>query len=208
MRVIAFKSPKGEVEKRLIHEMYRLCARMFSGLRARKVGFGFGVQADTFDGVNTAYLSYRDPTDAAVGCALPVSVEGGSRMRNVFPQRLSAGHRSTPRRIIESSRSCVDTRAIADWEQGGLHLAIFLMSAEIAEWRIRSGYREIGMATDLRLDGIFRRAGWPFIRMWRPSQINETGSIAGVVRADRQSFDPLRPNSHSSHFVRLEEKAV
>lgn len=206
MRIIAFKSPKGELEKPLIHEMYRLCARMFSGLLARKVRFGFGKQADTFDGANIAYLFSRDLTDAAVGCALPVPAEDGSRMRNVFPQRLSAGHRPTPRRIIESSRSSVDTRALADREQGGLHLAIFVMFAEIAEWSIRSGFLKIGKATDFRLDLIFRRAVWPFIRL-PPSQIYETGSVAGIVPADRQSFDPLRPSSHSSHVARLEEKA-
>lgn len=208
MRVIAFKSPKDEVEKRLIHEMYRLCARMLSGLLARKVRFGFCMQADTFDGVNTAYSFYRDPTDPAVGCALPVAAEGGSRMRNVFPQRLSASHRSTPRRIIESARSSVDTRAIADREQGGLHLAIFVMFGEIAEWSIRSGFRKIGKETDFRLDRIFRRTVWLFIRLWPPSQIDEPGSVAGLVPADRQSFDPLRPSSHSSHVASLEEQAV
>jgi acyl homoserine lactone synthase len=110
--------------------------------------------------------------------------------------------------MIESSRFCVDTNVVADREQGGLHAATLTMFAGIVEWSILNRYREIVTATDVRLERILRRAGWPLSRVGPPTLINETRSVAGVLPADWQSFDLLRPRNYASDFANLQEEAA
>jgi acyl homoserine lactone synthase len=49
MRVVAIKNPKSEVERRLIHEMHRLRARIFRGRLAWTVRCTSGLEIDGFD---------------------------------------------------------------------------------------------------------------------------------------------------------------
>ena len=200
MRVVAIKNPKSEVERRLIHEMHRLRARIFRGRLAWTVRCTSGLEIDGFDELEPTYLLCIDRSDAVIGCARLLPATGGTMLEKVFPQLLEMDHLATHHRMIESSRFCVDTNAVAEREQAGLHSATLAMFAGIIEWSILNGYREIVTATDVRLERILRRAGWPLSRLGSPAQINETKSVAGLLPADWVSFDRLRPRTYSSSF--------
>lgn len=208
MRVVAIKNPKSEVERRLIHEMHRLRARIFRGRLAWKVRCTSGLEMDPFDKLNPTYILCLDRFDAVIGCARLLPATGGTMLEEVFPQLLEMAHLPSHHRMIESSRFCVDTNAAAEREQAGLHSATLAMFAGIIEWGILNGYREIVTATDVRLERILRRAGWPLSRLGPPAQINETKSVAGLLPADWVSFDRLRPSIYSSSFSHLQKEAA
>lgn len=200
MRVVAIKNPKSEAEHRLIHEMHLLRARIFRDRLAWTVPCTSGLEIDSFDKLNPTYILCLDRFDAVIGCARLLPATGGTMLQKVFPQLLETEHLPTHNRMIESSRFCVDTTAAAEREQAGLHSATLAMFAGIIEWSILNGYREIVTATDIRLERILRRAGWPLNRLGSPSKINETRSVAGLLPADWVSFDRLRPSLYSSSF--------
>ncbi|KQV39936.1 MULTISPECIES: acyl-homoserine-lactone synthase TraI [unclassified Rhizobium] len=208
MRVIAVKNPKSEAAKNLVHEMHLLRARIFKDRLAWDVCCSSGLETDQFDELKPVYILCLDTAQAVIGCARLLPASNGTMLEEVFPQLLDAGRLLTHHRMIESSRFCVDTSVVADREQGGLHSATLAMFAGIVEWSILNGYREIVTATDVGLERIFRRAGWPLSRLGPPSQINETRSVAGLLPADWQSFDLLRPSSYVSNFrIPQEEEA-
>ncbi|QCJ00698.1 acyl-homoserine-lactone synthase TraI [Agrobacterium larrymoorei] len=200
MRVVAIKNPKSEAEHRLIHEMHRLRARIFGGRLAWKVSSISGLEIDSFDELSPTYVLCIDCSGGVIGCARLLPATDGTMLEKVFPQLLSTGQLATHHRMVESSRFCVDTNAAAEREQAGLHSATLAMFAGIIEWSILNGYREIVTATDVRLERILRRAGWPLARLGSPEQINETKSVAGLLPADWVSFDQLRPSTYSSNF--------
>lgn len=208
MRVVAIKNPKSEVERRLIHEMHRLRARIFRGRLAWTVRCTSGLEIDAFDKLEPTYVLCIDRSDAVIGCARLLPAIGGTMLERVFPQLLEMDQLATHHRMIESSRFCVDTNAAAEREQAGLHSATLAMFAGIIEWSILNGYREIVTATDVRLERILRRAGWPLIRLGSPAQINETTSVAGLLPADWLSFDRLRPSIYSSSFSLHQKEAA
>jgi acyl homoserine lactone synthase len=208
MRVIAIRSPKSEAERYLVNEMHRLRARIFRGRLAWNVRCISGLEIDEFDKRNPFYILCVDPTGTLIGCARLLPASNGTMLEEVFPQLLETGHLSTHHRMIESSRFCVDTEVAADRAQGGLHPATLAMFAGIVEWSILNGYREIVTATDVRLERILRRAGWPLSRVGQPALINETRSVAGLLPADWQSFDLLRPSDYSSNFANLQDEAA
>lgn len=208
MRVVAIKNPKNEAEHRLIQEMHRLRARIFRGRLAWKVRCTSGLETDQFDKLNPAYVLCLDHSEAVIGCARLLPATGDTMLEKVFPQLLEMAPLRTHHRMIESSRFCVDSNTSADRGQGGLHSATLAMFAGIVEWSILNGYREIVTATDVRLERILRRAGWPLSRLGPPAQINETTSVAGLLPADWQTFDLLRPGTYSSNFPTLQEEAA
>lgn len=208
MRVVAIKNPKSEVERRLIREMHRLRARIFGGRLAWKVRCTSGLEIDSFDKLSPTYILCIDRFDEVIGCARLLPATGGTMLEKVFPQLLPSGQLATHHRMVESSRFCVDTNAAAEREQAGLHSATLAMFAGIIEWSILNGYREIVTATDVRLERILRRAGWPLTRLGSPAQINETKSVAGLLPADWVSFDRLRPSIYSSSFSLHQKEAA
>jgi acyl homoserine lactone synthase len=200
MRVVAIKNSKNEPDRHLIHEMHRLRARVFGGRLAWKVRCRSGLEIDSFDELNPTYILCLSPSHAVIGCARLLPATGGTMLEKVFPQLLEKSQLTTHHRMIESSRFCVDTGAVTERQQAGLHSATLAMFAGIIEWSILNGYREIVTATDVRLERILRRAGWPLGRLGSPFQINETKSVAGLLPADWVSFDRLRPSTYSSNF--------
>lgn len=208
MRIVAIKNPKSEAEHSHLQDMYRLRARIFGDRLAWKVCCTSGLEIDRFDDLGPTYVLCIDDTDAVIGCARLLPATRGTMLEKVFPQLLGPCPLQTHSRMIESSRFCVDTRAAAGREQGGLHAATLSMFTGIAEWSILNGYTEIVTATDLRLERILRRAGWPLNRLGLPVQINETRSIAGVLPADWQSFNRLRPVIYSSNLAVRKGKAA
>ena len=208
MHVIAIRRPKSEAERYLVNEMHRLRARIFCGRLAWNVRCTSGLEIDDFDERKPFYILCLNPSGTLIGCARLLPASNGTMLEEVFPQLLETGNLSTHHRMIESSRFCVDTHVAADREQGGLHPATLAMFAGIVEWSILNGYREIVTATDVRLERILRRAGWPLSRVGPPALINETRSVAGLLSADWQSFDLLRPKDYSSNFANLQDEAA
>lgn len=208
MRVIAIRNPKRKAELSLVDEMHRLRARIFRDRLNWNVQCKSGLEIDEFDERKPFYILCLDPAGAVIGCARLLPASNGTMLEEVFPQLLETGHLATHHRMIESSRFCVDTEMAADREQGGLHSATLAMFAGIVEWSILNGYSEIVTATDVRLERILRRAGWPLSRIGPPSLINETRSVAGLLPADWQSFDLLRPSNYASNFANLQEEAA
>ncbi|MCW0983918.1 acyl-homoserine-lactone synthase TraI [Agrobacterium sp. BT-220-3] len=208
MRVVAIKNPKSETERRLINEMHRLRARIFRGRLAWTVRCTSGLEIDGFDKLGPTYVLCIDRSEAVIGCARLLPATGGTMLEKVFPQLLETGQLPTHHRMVESSRFCVDTNAAAEREHAGLHSATLAMFAGIVEWSVLNGYREIVTATDVRLERILRRAGWPLSRLGPPAQINETKSVAGLLPADWVSFDRLRPSIYSSSFSHHQKEAA
>ncbi|MQX81474.1 acyl-homoserine-lactone synthase TraI [Sinorhizobium medicae] len=208
MRVVAIKNPKSQAEKRVVHEMHRLRARVFRGRLAWNVRCTSGLEIDRFDKLSPTYILCLNRSDAVMGCARLLPAIDGTILEQVFPQLLETAHLPTHHRVIESSRFCVDTNSVAEREHAGLHSATLAMFAGIVEWSILNGYREIVTATDVRLERILRRAGWPLSRLGSPAQINETRSVAGLLPADWQSFDRLRPSIYSSNFAPQQKEAA
>lgn len=208
MRVIAIRNPKSEAERSLVNEMHRLRARIFGGRLNWNVQCKSGLETDEFDERQPSYILCLNHAGAVVGCARLLPASNGTMLEQVFPQLLETGHLVTHHRMIESSRFCVDTDASADREQGGLHSGTLAMFAGIVEWSILNGYSEIVTATDVRLERILRRAGWPLSRVGQPSLINETRSVAGLLPVDWQSFDLLRPSNYASNFANTQEEVA
>lgn len=61
--------------------------------------------------------------------------------------------------------------------------------------------------TDVRIERILRRAGWPMIRLGEPKQIGTTKAVVDLLPTDEASFARVRPVGYASTMQLLEHAA-
>lgn len=208
MRVIAIAKPRTAAEAGIIDEMHRLRARIFQGRLSWSVRCVSGREFDEFDDLAPTYIVALTDRDAVIGCARLLPATGKTMLGALFSQLLRDGRLPAHRRMIESSRFCVDTACEEGRAEGQLHAATLTMFAGIVEWCMANGYTEIATATDVRFERILKRAGWPMRRLGEPLLINETRSVAGILAADAASFERLRPDGYCSAIPAVQKRAA
>ena len=184
----------------ILDNMYRIRSKIFQNRLGWDVSVENGQEYDEYDALQPTYILAVSPCPDVLGCARLLPALGPTMLANTFPQLLGDNTFRPHSAMVESSRFCVDT---ADREGRGarfFHNATLSLFAGIIEWCLLNNMTEIATATDVRFERILRRAGWPMHRLGAPRQINETLSVAGVLPADRQSFERLRPADYHSHF--------
>lgn len=207
MRAIGIDANEHGGAGSLLDEMYRLRARVFAGRLGWQVKIEQGRERDEYDALGPTYiLALTDRGDVA-GCARLLPTLGPTMLSRTFPQLLADGRLRGKLTMIESSRFCVDTRGEG---RGGrfLHEATLTMFAGIIEWSMSNGFDEIATATDVRVERILQRAGWPMTRLGDVELIGETVSVAGILPADRSSFEQVCPPGYRSDLRRLRRAAA
>ncbi|RWF83197.1 MAG: GNAT family N-acetyltransferase [Mesorhizobium sp.] len=198
MRALAIPADAHDDFPDLIDSMHRLRARIFKGRLGWDVVTRGGRETDEFDALRPTYILAISSASEVVGCARLLPASGPNMIEALFPDLVRSGAFKPHSAVIESSRFCVDTSLDEGRAGGSLHDATLTMFAAIIEWSMVNGYRQIVTGTDLRIERILKRAGWPMRRIGQPRRIGETTAIAGMLPADRASFERVCPPSYRS----------
>lgn len=198
MRALAIPPDAFDDFPDLLDSMHRLRARIFKGRLGWDVSTRGGREIDEFDALKPTYILAISSASEVVGCARLLPASGPNMIEALFPDLVQSGAFKPHPAMIESSRFCVDTSLDEGRAGGSLHDATLTMFAAIIEWTMANGYHEIVTGTDLRIERILKRAGWPMRRLGGPRRLGDTMAIAGVLPADRTSFERVRPPSYRS----------
>ncbi len=202
MRAVAIAPDSYKTFPDLLEGMHRLRARVFRDRLNWDVDVRDEREADSFDDCRPTYILAITDRNAVVGCARLLPATGPTLLSVLFPELRERGLIKPHVAMIESSRFCVDTSITGAPEASGqghaLHTATWTLFAAIIEWSIANGYDELITATDLRIERILRRAGWPMTRVGAPKPIGNTKALVGLLPTDRASFETVRPASYAS----------
>ncbi len=207
MNLTALSNPISIEQLHLLDAMHRLRQRVFGERLAWDVVNESGRESDEFDLLNPTYIVALSAASEIAGSVRLLPATGPTMLERTFPQLLGNGRLNAHPAMIESSRFCVDTTLVEGRGGKPLHDATMAMFAGIIEWCMIHGFTEIVTATDVRFERILNRAGWPMRRLGQPTMINETNSVAGILSADRASFDRVRPANYRSDFNHPEQQA-
>ncbi|MBZ9763324.1 acyl-homoserine-lactone synthase [Mesorhizobium sp. CA8] len=177
-----------------LEEMHRLRHRVFKDRLDWDVSVDNGYEVDTFDaGGRPHYLLLRAPTGGIDGCVRLLPTTGPTMLRDSFPILL--GDRRAPEdpRIWESSRFALDVPTSAP-KVAGIALATYELFAGMIEFGLSRDLRSIVTVTDLRIERILRRAGWPLERLSDPRTIGNTRAVAGYLDVSPGSLAVVRSN--------------
>ncbi|WGS02988.1 acyl-homoserine-lactone synthase TraI (plasmid) [Bradyrhizobium sp. ISRA443] len=191
----------------LLDEMHQLRARVFAGRLGWRVKIEYGRERDEYDALDPTYILALTDRGEVAGCVRLLPTTGPTMLSQTFPQLLPGGRLRGKSTMAESSRFCVDTRGEG---RGGrfLHEATLTLFAGMIEWSMLNGFNLVATATDVRVERILQRAGWPMRRLGGVVRIGDTMSVAGILPADQASFDRVRPPGYRSDLRRLQRVAA
>lgn len=207
MRAIAVSSKTNSNSAALLDSMHRLRARVFGERMKWDVVVKDGREADEFDACRPTYVLALSDSNQVTGCARLLPATGPTLLSVLFPELVELGAFNPHAAMIESSRFCVDTSIDTGRAGQALHDATWTMFAAIIEWSMANGYRELITVTDVRIERILRRAGWPMTRIGVPKPIGDTTAVVGVLPTDEASFERVRPDSYFSSINPLPQAA-
>ncbi len=207
MRAVAIAPESYKDFADLLDGMHRLRARVFRDRLNWDVDVANGREADRFDDCNPTYILTVAGRNTVVGCARLLPATGPTLLSVLFPELRERGPFSPHATMIESSRFCVDTSLEAGRAGQALHDATWTMFAGIIEWSMANGYSELVTATDVRIERILQRAGWPMARMGEPKRLGNTNAVVGLLPTDLPSFERVKPAAYTSSIAALRRAA-
>ncbi|WP_159587936.1 acyl-homoserine-lactone synthase [Chelativorans xinjiangense] len=176
-----------------LKEMHRLRHRVFRDRLKWDVSVSDGYEIDAFDALNPHYLLLRASTGRIDGCVRLLPTTGPTMLRDCFSVLL--GDRAPPEdpQTWESSRFALDLPPSTP-KRAGIAAGTYELFAGMIEFGLSRDLRRIVTVTDLRMERILRRAGWPLDRISEPRTVGNTRAVVGYLDVSTDSLAAIRRN--------------
>ena len=173
-------------------EMHRLRYRVFKLRMAWDVQTSGDMEIDDFDALHPAYLVQLCDNGQVQGSVRLLPTLGPTMLCGTFPTLLEGQPAPSTSLVWESSRFAIDVAADAPKGDHGLTRAVYELFAGMVEFGLSRQLTDIVTVTDVRMERILRRAGWPLRRIGNPSAIGNTLAVAGYLEISRDTLVTLR----------------
>ncbi|SFO92639.1 acyl homoserine lactone synthase [Bradyrhizobium sp. Ghvi] len=181
----------GEFSSSLV-EMHQLRHRVFKLRMAWDVQTSGDMELDDFDSLSPIYLVQMSPSGQVQGAVRLLPTLGPTMLRDVFPALLGGQPAPSAPEVWESSRFAIDVAADAPKGDHGITRAAYELFAGMVEFGLSRQLTDIVTVTDVRMERILRRAGWPLRRIGNPAAIGSTLAVAGYLEISRGTLASLR----------------
>lgn len=191
MMYVISKQHRGHECREAMEEMFRLRYRVFKERLGWDVDCTDGMERDEFDDLDPVYLIYRGPEGRVEGCIRMLPTLGPNMLRDTFDTLLDGSDAPRDSRTWESSRFSLDTSSQAK-SPVGLSPATHELFAGMIEFGLAWGLDRIVTVTDVRVERILKRAGWPLQRLGSVRRIGETMTVAGFLETSTAALGRVR----------------
>lgn len=165
----------------LLMSLHRLRSRVFKCRLNWHVTIAGDMEIDNYDALNPTYIVVIKGENEVIGHVRFLPTTGPNMLANTFPVLLEGRAPPCAPAIIESSRFCVDTEETISVARNGTRIATQILLASMQEWALSQSYAKIATVTDIRMERILRRSGWPLERLGKPRDIDGTIALAGYL---------------------------
>mgnify|MGYP001577179705 CR=1 FL=1 len=199
MKIIALRTEGLPDTRRLLDQMCTLRAKIFAERLGWDVNTHDDRERDRFDDLNPTYVLAVTRHSEVVGSVRLLPAMGPTMLSSIFPELLVDAQYTPHAHMVESSRFCVDT-TVEGSKDRGLHQVTRFMFAGILEWCLSTGHTELVTVTDVAVERILARAGWPLRRLGLPQTIGQTAALAGQLAVNFEAFARVKPPEYLSDF--------
>jgi len=112
-------------------------------------------------------------------------------LRDTFPALLDGQPAPACQTIWESSRFGLDLAVGQVKTAGGVALATYELFAGMIEFALMRDLSDIVTVTDVRMERILLRVGWPLRRLGKPRSIGSTIAVAGYLGISSKTLEHL-----------------
>lgn len=173
-------------------EIHRLRHRVFKLRMEWDVQTSGDMEIDDFDALHPAYLARVSDSGHVQGAVRLLPTVGPTMLRDTFPALLEGQPAPSTPLVWESSRFAIDVAVDAPKGDHGIARATYELFAGMVEFGLSRQLTEIVTVTDVRMERILRRAGWPLRRIGHLSKIGNTLAVAGYLAISTEILASLR----------------
>ena len=181
----------GEFSSTLV-AMHELRYRVFKTRMDWDVQTSGGMEIDDFDALHPVYLTQASDSGRVQGSVRLLPSLGPTMLRDTFPELLGGEPAPSTPLVWESSRFAIDVATNAPKGDHGITRAAYELFAGMVEFGLSRQLTDIVTVTDVRMERILRRAGWPLRRIGNPSTIGSTLAVAGYLAISSEVLANLR----------------
>jgi len=174
-----------------LSEMHRLRYRVFKVRLGWDVEVSGDMEIDAFDALQPAYLLQKGDDGQIQGCVRLLPTTGPTMLRDTFPALLDGQPTPASEAIWESSRFGLDLIPGHTKARGGVASATYELFAGMIEFGLTHRLSDIVTVTDVRMERILQRVGWPLRRLGQPRSIGNTVAVAGCLSISREALAHL-----------------
>jgi acyl homoserine lactone synthase len=171
--------------------MHQLRCRVFKDRLDWNVEVRDGLEIDRFDRCDPVYLLHVDPAGKVKGCVRLLPTLGPNMLRDTFSPLLNGNPCPAAANIWESSRFALDLERNTT-DAGTLSPATAEMFAGMIEFGLARSLVDIVTVTDVRVERILRRAGWPLRRISDPTTFGSTKALVGYLEISLEALASVR----------------
>lgn len=168
----------------ILASMHHLRRRVFLERLGWNVRVINGLELDQFDLAEAHYLVRVNADGTVDACTRLLPTTGPYLLGDVFPHLVDGAVPHDPG-VWESTRFCADTEA-------GPSNAAGLLMAGMLEFGLHIGLRAFVSVSDVRMEPIMRRAGWPPVRLGGTMQTGTDVAAAEWLDVDREIYMRVR----------------
>jgi len=181
----------GEFSDTLV-AIHQLRHRVFRTRLNWEVQASGDLEVDNFDSLHPAYLAQLSDDGGVQGSVRLLPTLGPTMIRDTFPMLLRGHVVPCSPTVWESSRFAVDLPPGAPKGAHGLARATYELFGGMIEFGLSRHLTEIVTVTDLRMERILRRAGWPLRRVGEAHVLGNTTAIAGYLSVSMEALAKVR----------------
>jgi len=172
-------------------EMHQLRCRVFKERLGWRVEVRDGLEIDRFDRCDPVYLLSVDSAGKVQGCVRLLPTLGPNMLRDTFSTLLNGNPCPAAANVWESSRFALDLERNTSGAST-LSPATAEMFAGMIEFGLARSLVDIVTVTDVRVERILRRAGWPLRRISEPTTLGNTNALVGYLEISLEALASVR----------------
>ena len=167
-----------EFKSKDLWEMHTLRAKVFSGRLGWEVPVMSGMEIDSYDALDPAYMVMRAPSGALLGCWRLLPTEGPYMLKDSFPQLLEGRDAPSDARIWELSRFALETDKENCYGFSDMTMQCF---EAVIRFGLENGLSHYVTVTTTAMERLTRRAGVVTSRLGEPQRIGIENAVAFFV---------------------------
>lgn len=173
-----------EKYRSIFDQMTCLRADQFSTRRGWQVTVNDGKEVDRFDQMNPLYVCLLSQEQRLLASLRLLPTMGPHMLCDVFPEVMGDTGIVRNPLVWESSRFCVDTKAIRDFGDDGINIVTRAILAGLFSTASSAGLEYIISVYDIFVERILRRSGCKFERLGPIVRYDDLKTVAGLFAVD------------------------
>ena len=183
-----------EAHSETFHQMYALRAQQFGVRRGWRVVVKDGLEKDRFDDINPLYICVLSQDRKLLASLRLLPTTGPHMLSDVFPEVMGDAGIVRHPLILESSRFCVDTKAVNEFGPEGINLVTRELLYGLFSTAKKAGIRNIISVYDVFVERILKRAGCQFDRLGPICKYDDLRTVGGLFEVNEQVIQAVAGN--------------